>query len=134
MVTWLNQYNQGKYLPLNKRRSKDPCLVNDKASHPSSNVNVTYYGSARKEKSYEEHLYEDDGSNMVCTVKMNFPRLQRIPLPKPSTESAKELETPKTRFMSELHPSIHMVVSGYHENRKLVCTTARLAGFLKLDA
>nr|XP_058942039.1 uncharacterized protein LOC131770343 [Pocillopora verrucosa] len=50
MVTWLNHYNQGKYLPLNKRRSEDPCLVNDKPNHPSSNVTVTYYGSARKEK------------------------------------------------------------------------------------
>ena len=69
MVTWLNHYNQGKYLPLNKRRSEDPCLVNDKANHPSSNVNVTYYGSARKEKLYEEHLYEDDGSNVVCIDK-----------------------------------------------------------------
>ena len=70
MVTWLNHYNQGKYLPLNKRRSEDPCLVNDKANHPSSNVNVTYYGSARKEKLYEEHLHEDDGSGGKAWVKV----------------------------------------------------------------
>ena len=60
-------------------------------------------------------------------MKKNFPWLQHIPLLKSSIESAKELVTPKTGLMSKLHPSVRLVISGYHENRELVCTTVRLA-------
>ena len=63
IVTWLSHCNQEKYLPLNKCQSEDPCLASDKTNHSSSNLNVTDYRSARKEKLYEEHLHGDDRGN-----------------------------------------------------------------------
>ncbi|XP_022785235.1 uncharacterized protein LOC111325657 [Stylophora pistillata] len=68
IATWLSQHIQGRSLPLNKCHSEDPCLVEDKTSHPSAR-DVTDYQRERKKTLYEGHLHGDGENNIACIDK-----------------------------------------------------------------